>query len=371
VSSDISKVLSSTGACEPFTVTTTPKPASILTTVKRDVDGVPTEVSNTFPAPAGATVYDTAVVDTMPSGLTLPTGSKVQFNFFTNNTCEGTPTATASIDIGGQATAANVGPALSQGPVAEGNYSYIADFVSGDVAVVLDPPGTCEPFAVSGSPPASAVPSSIVTTVKRDVDGVPTEVSNPLPAPAGATVYDTAVVDTTPTGVTLPSGSAVQFSYFTNNTCSGTPLAIASVDLGGSTTAAFVGPALQQGPLTVGEYSYRASFTSGDIAVVLDSAGACEPFKVSGDSTTSTSNGSSTTNGSSNGVTVRVGGTAVADSGLNPGAYQFYTPVSPPEASGVFPPLSSPSFQGDADLELCARPNLTPEQAAWCFASRG
>jgi hypothetical protein len=257
-------------------------PSSVVTTVKRDVDGVPTEVSNALPAPVGATVYDTAVVDTTPTGATLPTGSSVEFSFFANNTCEGTAAATASLDVGGQTTAANVGPALSQVIASEGGYSYIANFVSGDIEKVLSSKGACEPFLAEAEPPAEALPSSVVTTVKRDVDGVPTEVSNALPAPVGATVYDTAVVDTTPTGATLPTGSSVEFSFFTNNTCEGTPAETTSIDVGGQTTAANVGPALPQGPVAEGGYSYIADFVSGDIALVLDSAGVCEPFLVSG-----------------------------------------------------------------------------------------
>jgi len=193
-------------------------------------------VSNESPAPVGATVYDTAVVNTTPTGVTLPSGSEVQFSFFTNNNCSGTAAATASVGVGGQTTAVNVGPALSQVIGAVGGYSYQADFVSGDEEKVLSATGSCEPFFVEESPPAEAVPSTIVTKVFRDVDGVPVEVTNAAPAPEGSQVSDSATIDTTPTGVELPAGSVANFAFFTTNDCSGTPSATQSVDVGTGTT---------------------------------------------------------------------------------------------------------------------------------------
>ncbi len=41
-----------------------------------------------------------------------------------------------------------------------------------------------------------------------------------------------------------------------------------------------VDPALPEGPLAPGDYSYRAFFESGDTDVILDATAACEPFTI-------------------------------------------------------------------------------------------
>jgi hypothetical protein len=107
----------------------------------------------------------------------------------------------------------------------------------------------------------------------------------------------------------------------------------------------------------VGAYSYKANFVSGDISVVLDSMGACEPFTVTGGSTTE----SSTPTGSNGGT----------PDGTNPTAYQFFTPAEVPQAIGTFPPLGSPNYQSDPQLAICNKPVLTPEEQAFCFTGRG
>jgi hypothetical protein len=125
--------------------------------------------------------------------------------------------------------------------------------------------------------------SSISTTVhvgKTD-GGTPTVVDNSNPAPLGSYVHDSANLTFTGGG-TLPSGSTVYFSYFTNNDCTAPPADTTSVDVGGeSSPASNLDPVLVEGPLGAGSYSYIAVFVSGDSSAVGDAIGDCEPFKVS------------------------------------------------------------------------------------------
>jgi hypothetical protein len=127
--------------------------------------------------------------------------------------------------------------------------------------------------------------SSISTTVHLGTtDGVtPTVVDNLNPAALGSSVHDSANLTFTGGG-TLPTGSTVFFSFFTNNGCTGDAAAgnTASVDVGGdSSPASGLDPVLAKGPLGAGDYSYIAVFVSGDSSKVADALGDCEPFKVS------------------------------------------------------------------------------------------
>ena len=92
------------------------------------------------------------------------------------------------------------------------------------------------------------------------------------------TVHDSGLVVTTP-AIPLPTGSKVVFSFWTNNTCTGEPVDSEVFDVSGLTNPS-IDPALVQGPLTPGGYSYNATFLTGDGTKVLNSVSSCEPFKV-------------------------------------------------------------------------------------------
>jgi hypothetical protein len=125
--------------------------------------------------------------------------------------------------------------------------------------------------------------SSISTTVHlgQSDSGTPTVVDNANPAALGSYLHDSANLTFTGGG-TLPSGSTVYFSFFTNNDCTAPPADTTDVDVGGEDSPATgLDPRLVAGPLGAGSYSYVAVFVSGDSSVVGDSIGDCEPFMIS------------------------------------------------------------------------------------------
>ena len=91
--------------------------------------------------------------------------------------------------------------------------------------------------------------------------------------PLGTTVHDRAAVGTI-AGFT-PTGS-VDFTFFTNGTCTGGGSAAGTVALDGSGVAH---PSQTRGPLAAGAYSFRAHY--GGDANYLAGDSACEPLTVS------------------------------------------------------------------------------------------
>jgi len=91
----------------------------------------------------------------------------------------------------------------------------------------------------------------------------------------GATVQDEVIV-TDPTGCgDVPSGSAA-FTFFPNNMCAAPP---SSPNAGGGTLSGGTILSNKQGPLTVGSYSFDASYTSTDPNFNNVTSG-CEPLAV-------------------------------------------------------------------------------------------
>ena len=225
--------LTSTGGCEPFTVSLAP--SVVVTTVQQGG-------TNTTSVPAGASVTDQATVS--GSGAGTPTGM-VTFTSFANGTCAGTgtPAGTGTL-ASGVANSNTVGP-LTVG----GSYSFQATY-NGD-ANYLPQTGSCEPFTV--------VPPVLTITKTADAASVP----------AGNAIGFTVVVSNgspgTATSVTvndpLPAGSGISWSitpaYSGPGSCSITgsaptqvltcalgdmaPGASASVHIQSATTAASVG----------------------------------------------------------------------------------------------------------------------------------
>jgi hypothetical protein len=97
-------------------------------------------------------------------------------------------------------------------------------------------------------------------------------------AKAPAFVHDSGQLITHP-ATELPSGSTITFEFRNNIDCSGDPVHTAVFDVSGQIDP-FIDPALAQGPLGPGSYSYRAIFASGDENVVPSAVSECEPFHV-------------------------------------------------------------------------------------------
>ena len=136
--------LTSTGDCEPFTVTKNPSNTSTVVMSS----GSPV----TAPLAAPATVTDVATV----SGTAgTPTGT-VSFTFFSNGTCDlnalPAPTAagTITLDVTGKATS------NSEGPLSAGSYAFQATY-NGD-GTYLTSTGDCEPFTVTTPATANLTP---------------------------------------------------------------------------------------------------------------------------------------------------------------------------------------------------------------------
>jgi hypothetical protein len=125
-----------------------PVDASITTDVH---DANHNVITNTFVgAFSTLAVHDKAAI-TFTGGdptLTLPTGSYVVFYFFKNNQCTGDPFATSDHVSATGTSVATVENGLPE-TVASGSFAYRADFFSGDVHVVTNAQGDCEPFGVT------------------------------------------------------------------------------------------------------------------------------------------------------------------------------------------------------------------------------
>jgi len=94
-------------------------------------------------------------------------------------------------------------------------------------------------------------------------------------------VHDKAIV-TFGGGGSLPDGSSVVFYFFGNSSCTGTPLGGPdSHSISGASPASFDG-GLPETISLPGSYGYKAFFYSGDLTLVTDAEGVCEPFSIAG-----------------------------------------------------------------------------------------
>jgi hypothetical protein len=198
--------------------------------------------------PANSVIHDEATVT--GAGPT-PTGT-IDFDFFTEGTCDGTPTTEAGVALSG-----GVAESTATAPLLPGSYSYLAHY-GGDANYAPDD-GVCEPFSVD-------LFASTVTTQVHDV--AHTDVTNGS-VPANSVIHDEATV--TGSGPT-PTGT-IDFDFFTDGTCSGTPTTESGVTLTGG-----VAESSATAALSAGSYSYLAHY-SGDANYGPDD-GVCEPFSV-------------------------------------------------------------------------------------------
>jgi hypothetical protein len=96
----------------------------------------------------------------------------------------------------------------------------------------------------------------------------------------GATIHDKATVTTTVNPI--PAGSSVDFQFFKNGNCSGTPFSVENVALtGGSTSEAVESSSylVLAADIATG-LSYKGIFNSGNTSQVPNATGDCEPLTV-------------------------------------------------------------------------------------------
>ena len=232
---------------------------------------VPVVVPNESHVALGSTVHDSAVLTTVPDVALLPVGSWVTFYFYTDFTCdnsfEGDPGVSfdsEAFDVSGMSTASGLSldPALAQGPLGPGDYSYRAFFTSGDTDIVLNATADCEPFTVD----------------KGDLD-IRTDIHDAahavvLSVPLGSIVHDTATLSGSVAGFD-PDMTKVSFSFYMNGDCEEVGASVANT----GTESTFVARSADSAALAAGEYSYSASF-AGDDNYNPAGPAACEPLTV-------------------------------------------------------------------------------------------
>jgi len=134
----------------------------------------------------------------------------------------------------------------------------------------------------SGAPPATVEISTEIHLGLTD-NGTPIVVgeSNSCTLKAPASVHDSSLIVISPSDKTLPAGSSVTFEFRKTGDCSGPAFATSGpIDVGGAGNGFVIDPALAQGGLPAGSYSYKAIFTSTDEVNFPSAVSDCEPFSV-------------------------------------------------------------------------------------------
>jgi len=236
--------------------------SGIVTHVRDDATDA--DLTNNNNVAAGTSLHDQALV-TGTRGEATPTGT-VDFEFFDNLDCTGTPVSTQL----GVALTEITPPSGSQPGVAEplsssqtpdpGPHAYHAKY-NGDNRYPATGFGACEPFTVA------RVASSVDTQILLVVNGQPNgEVTNQaLDTSSPVSVVDKATV--TCTGFT-PTGN-VTFQFFTTADCTGTH-ADETVNLTGGVAISGAHP------IGNGVFSFNAIY-NGDDDCLPSQASTCEP----------------------------------------------------------------------------------------------
>jgi hypothetical protein len=134
------------------------------------------------------------------------------------------------------------------------------------------------------APQSESQPASLTLTTEIHLGatdaGEPTVVDDGHPAADGATVHDSARLSFG--DATLPDGSTVSFFFWTSHDCSGEPVAQSDPIAVSGTSPASVDPGLVEADLSSGDYSFQATFASGDVEAMANASSDCEPFVVLG-----------------------------------------------------------------------------------------
>jgi hypothetical protein len=306
-------------SCESFSVT----PAT--TSTSTSVFDASTNAVWSGTETTGATAYDTASIGGVVAGF-VPTGTVTYTLFTTSTSCSGSST-TQVVTLNGDGTIPN---SATTAVLTAGSYSFQASY-SGDSNYGPSPRGTCEPFSVGLA--SSSISTSVFDAATNSA-WAGTEVT-------GASAYDTAGV-TSGTGVAIPPGGTVAYSFYATDNCTGSPVTKVVTLSGGS-----VPNSPNQGPLGHGSYSFQASY-SGDQNYRAAPLGACEPFSVAkATSTLSPTVFDASTNA------------AWTNTELT-GAAAYDTTMSLPGNDGVTP-TGTVTYTLYTTTEDCAGPNTGPD----------
>jgi hypothetical protein len=274
---------------------------SAVTTTVHDA-----EDNETTSVPLGTQVHDTVNLTTDPTPVTLPNGSSITVNFFDGD-CSTTAVDSAVTSVGENTPYTNSPVNLeNQLPktVGVGQHAYQASFTSGDTDVVKSSTGLCEPFEVTKG-------TSSTTTEVHDAGHA--DITDGQVA-LGAVVHDTATVSGVPNFPVNSDGTGtVTFSLYNSSDCKSNLISVEpNVSLGTTDLGNGATKSTDTSPLAAGQYGYQATY-NGDSSY-LPSTGLCEPFEVTRNDTTTTTqvhaNGDHTTDLTGKGVAV---GTYVHD----------------------------------------------------------
>ena len=180
----------------PFDASNCVQPTA-TTTLKNAADN--STIADGSSIPFGSSVYDTATLGNLVQGET-PTG-QVQYTFFTNGDCSGTGTSAGLVDLNQDGS---VPQSDTEGPLEAGDYSFNAQYLSGDDPNYTDSAvSACEPFTVLKNSP------SIVTT------------QQPASAVVGSTFKDKATLSG---GGGLDGTGSITFTLYDAADCDGNVL---------------------------------------------------------------------------------------------------------------------------------------------------
>jgi uncharacterized repeat protein (TIGR01451 family) len=231
---------------------------TVTTTLKNAANN--TTITNGSSIADGSSVYDTATLGNLVNGET-PTG-KVQYTFFTNGDCSGTGASAGLVTLDGSG---NVPQSDTEGPLSPGDYSFEAQYLSGDDPNYSDSDvSSCEPFTVNKA-------QLTVTTKVHDANH--NDITNSS-VPLGSIVHDTAKLSGVVAGQTP---AAITFAFYSQADCGGSPTAVANTGADQGDAAAVRSAA--SAALDAGSYSYKAS-VAGDANYLGDDSD-CENFAVS------------------------------------------------------------------------------------------
>jgi uncharacterized repeat protein (TIGR01451 family) len=227
------------------------------TTLKNAADD--STIANDSSIADGSSVYDTTTLGNLVSGKT-PTG-KVQYTFFANGDCSGDGTSAGLKTLNADGS---VPHSDTKGPLTPGDYSFNAQYLSGDDQNYSDSDvSDCEPFTVS---------KAQLTATTKVHDASHTDITGSSVA-LGSVVHDTAKLSGVVAGQTP---AAITFAFYSQADCAGDAVAVANTgaDQGDATADRSAASAA----LGAGDYSYKAS-VAGDANYLGDSSD-CENFTV-------------------------------------------------------------------------------------------
>jgi uncharacterized repeat protein (TIGR01451 family)/fimbrial isopeptide formation D2 family protein len=166
---------------------------TVTTALQNHADN--SSIANGSSIPFGSTVHDTATLGDLVTGE-IPTG-QVQYTFFSNVNCSGTGTSAGLVTLN-NGSVPNSNP---EGPLAAGDYSFDAQYLSGNDPNYSDSEVSgCEPFHVKTAPTISTLLSSSSVSV-------------------GDSVHDSATLHS----ATADAGGTVTYTAYSNSSCTQNP----------------------------------------------------------------------------------------------------------------------------------------------------